>query len=212
MLLSTIKLWKPVALPRLIVAVLLFACGCMHARLIIYFCLSTCPLIAESVSAMLPGLVQQGRLVDLSQSIRRFAFNKYYPAAAIGIAIFSVLLQPLRIPRSIPWQAAEYLSVNKPTGHLFCSAHAGSYLIYRFNGSVRVFMDTRMDRYDPALCRRFVGAMAGDGWKELFQQYDITETLLPRVCPLNQEIEKSPGWKTMYRDNDFSISTRATAQ
>ena len=80
-------------------------------------------------------------------------------------------------------------------------------MIYRFHGSIKVFMDTRVDMYDAALCSRYVAAMNGSGWNELFGEYKITETLLPKSTPLCHIIEHTPDWETIYEDDDFLIST-----
>jgi hypothetical protein len=168
MLLSTLYLWKSAARPRLVLAVVLFAMGYLHARLIIYFCLSTCPLVGQAVSAMLPNITGWPLIARLSDAIKVVAFKKYYPIAVIALSVLVVCSQPIYISRLIPLKAAEYLGSHKLAGNLFCSVSASGYLIYRFRGSIKVFMDGRLDRYDPALCRRYRDSASGAGWKELF--------------------------------------------
>ena len=153
LLLSTAAAWKSVARPRLVLAVVLFVIGCLHARLIMYFCISACPLIGQGLTALLPNITRWGIMMRLSDSMKVVAFNRFYPVAIMAISIMVVCSQPLYVSRAVPLEAGEYLAAHKPVGNLFCSAHAGSYLIYRFHGSLKVFMDTRVDRYDPALCR-----------------------------------------------------------
>ena len=205
---STVQLWKSAARPRVVLSVVLFAIGCLHARFIEYFCLSTCPLIGQAISAMLPNITRRKVIARLSDSIRVVAFKTYYPIAVIAVSIMVVCSQPLYTSKSAPLKAAEYLQSHKPAGNLFCSAAAGSYLIYEFDGSIKVFMDTRVDLYDAAVCRRYVAATMGSGWKELFGEYNIAVTLLPTTSSLNQAIEHDPNWKQIYQDDDFSISVR----
>jgi hypothetical protein len=208
MLLCAMYSWRRVAWPRLILAAVFFVIGCMHARLIIYFCLSSCPLVAQAVSEMLPNITRLTWIASLSDSIKVAAFKRYYPVAVSALSVIVVLSQPIYLSRLVPIKAADWLSLHTIAGNLFCSAHAGSYLIYRLHGSVKVFMDTRVDLYDPALCGRYVSAMAGTGWRELFSQYNIGATLLPESSQLEKAIEVDPDWKKIYDDNDFSISTR----
>jgi hypothetical protein len=208
MLVSSLYLWKSAARPRLVLAFVLFVIGCIHARLIIYFCLSTCPLVGQAVSAMLPKVTRSRVIAGLSESMKVVAFKRYYPIVVIAISVIVVCSQPYYISRSVPLKAAEYLASHRVAGNLFCSAQASSYLIYRFHGAIKIFIDTRIDLYDPALCSRYVAAMSGSGWKELFEEYKIAETLLPKTAPLFQAIEQSPDWQRTYEDDDFAISTR----
>jgi len=205
---STVQLWKSAARPRMVLSVVLFAIGCLHARLIIYFCLSTCPLIGQAVSTMLAKVNAWRKIAHLSEAIKVVAFKRYYPVAVIAASVLVVCVQPVYILRVVPLRAAEYLDAHRVPGNLFCTVTSGSYLIYRFRGSIKVFMDTRLDRYDRALCLRYAAATMGAGWKELFGEYNITETLLPTGLPLNQAIEHDPDWKKVYEDDDFSISIR----
>src|SRR5208283_5654667 len=105
------------------------------------------------------------------------------------------------LQRNVPVHAAKFLESHKIAGNLFCSAHAGSYLIYSSHGAIPVFMDTRIDLYDTALCNRFIGALIyGQGWKELFSQYKIAAALLPNECKLREVLDAEPDWKVVHRD------------
>ena len=199
--------FKKAVLPQILISITLFILGCLHARLIIYFCLYSCPLVARTVTEVLPSLLGKNRVAALSESVKAIASAKYYPAATALLSFVVVMCQPLYLPKDIPFQAAEHLSGMK-SGNLFCSGHTASYLIYRFHGAIRVFVDTRLDLFDPSLCKRFEAAMSGKGWEELFNQYNITETLLPKLSPLNQAIEKKSDWKKIYEDDKFAISIR----
>lgn len=208
MLASTFCLWKTAARPRLALAVVLFAIGCLHARLIIYFCLSSCPLVAEAVSAMLPNLTRLEKINQLSESIKIAAFKKYYPIALMAASVLIVFADPPTSRTTIPQKAAEYLASHRVTGNLFCTAHAGSYLIYRFRGSIKVFTDTRIDLYDGAFCRRYILAIGGSGWKELFGEYKISEALVQKGLRLNDVLEHDPEWHKVYQDEYFSVFDR----
>lgn len=207
MFLATLGFWRSIAATRLIWGAMIFIAGCLHARFLIYFCICTSPLVSEVLSRLLSGFTRLKVIEFMSDTIETAISSKLYPMAVIALSIASVYFQPLYMPTSIPVEAAEYLNSHKVSGNLFSSAHAGSYLIYRFHGAIKVFMDTRIDLYDPALCTRFVAALSGLGWKELFQEYKITETLLPNSTPLANIIGHDSGWKVIYKDDEFSIAT-----
>jgi hypothetical protein len=208
LMVSTLFLWKTAARPRLLLAATLFAMGYLHARLIIYFCLSTCPLVGQAFSAMLPNIIRLPLISRASDAIKEVTFKWYYPLAVVLFSALVVLSQPIYLPKSIPLKAAEYLGSHKPIGNLFCSVSASSYLIYRFHGDIKVFIDGRLDRYDAALCRRYLATSSGMGWKELFAEYNIAEALLPNASPVNRAIEHDVDWEKIYQDEGFSISVR----
>jgi hypothetical protein len=208
LMLSNLSLWKSVARPKLALAAMLFVLGCLHGRLIIYFCLSACTLVGEALTAMLPSVIRMPWISRTSNVIEVVAVKGYYPVIILLLSIFVVCSQPIYIPRSIPLKAAEYLAFHKPSGNFFCPDHAASYLIYRFHGNIKVFIDGRLDRYDAELCKRYLDAMSGVGWKELFAEYNITEALLPNDAALNRAIEHDADWEKEYQDDSFSISVR----
>ncbi len=208
MMLSTFSLWRSVPRPKLILASTLFVLGLLHGRFIIYFCLSTCPLVGEAFTAMLPSVVRTPWISCTSDAIKLVASKSYYPLAVVLLSVFVVCVQSMYIPKSIPLKAAEYLSSHRPSGNLFCPVPAAGYLIYRFHGDIKVFIDGRVDRFDAKLCKRYLAAMYGFGWKELFAEYNIVETLLPNDAVLNQAIEHEADWEKTYQDESFSISVR----
>ena len=205
MLASTFCLWKTAARPRLALAVVLFIIGYLHARLIMYFCLSSCPLVAEAVSAMLPNITRLEKINQLSEAIKVVAFKKYYPIALMAASVLIVFANPPTSRATIPQQAAEYLASHRVNGNIFCTENAGSYLIYRFQGTIKVFHDTRLDLYDAAFCRRYILAINGSGWKELFAEYKICEALVYKANRLNDLLEHDPDWQKVYQDEYFSV-------
>jgi hypothetical protein len=208
LMLSTLSLWKSAPRPKLILAATLFVLGCLHARFIIYFCLSTCPLVGEAFTAMLPSLTRMPLISRTSDAMKVVTSKNYYPPAIVLLSILIICSQPMYLPRSIPLKAVEYLSSHKPTGNFFSTVPAAGYIDYRLHGDIKVFIDGRVDRYDAALCKRYLAALSGFGWKELFAEYNIAETLLPNDAALNQAIEHDADWEKTYQDDSFSISVR----
>ena len=157
---------------------------------------------------MLPSVIRMPWISRTSDAIKVVAFKDYYPLFIALLSILVVCIQPMYIPRSIPLKAAEYLGSHKPNGNFFCPVPAAGYLIYRFHGDIKVFIDGRVDRYDAELCKRYLAVMSGFGWKELFAEYNIAEVLLPNDAVLNRAIEHDADWEKAYQDDNFSISVR----
>lgn len=61
--------------------------------------------------------------------------------------------------------------------------------MYRFHGSVPVFIDTRVDLYDKEFCLQFIQVVQhGTDWKPVFSKYKISSALIPNdsaidFCP-----------------------------
>jgi hypothetical protein len=208
MMLSTLFLWKSAPRPKILLAAMLFALGALHARLIIYFCLSTCPLVGQAFTAMLPNIIRLPLISRTSDAIKVVTSKEYYPLVVVLLSVLVVCSQPMYLPRTIPLKAAEDLSLHRPNGNLFCPVAAAGYLIYRFHGDIKVFIDGRVDRYDASLCKRYLAAMLGSGWKDLFAEYNIAETLLPTDGALNRAIEHDANWEKTYQDDSYSILVR----
>ncbi len=129
------------------------------------------------------------------------------------LATFVVVSQPIFLRRNVPVQAAKFLAEHPLAGNLFCTAHIGSYLIYSSRGAIPVFIDTRMDLYDPRFIERFAKALTeGVGWTELFAQYKIAAALLPNGSKLQIILGGRPEWKQIYQDPDFSLYSHNAAK
>src|SRR5262249_47568550 len=143
-------------------------------RLIVYFCMFSCPLIGEAASALFAPLLKVRPLQYISEALKRAANTSQYVWGVLIVAAMIVLGQPLMFRHNVPVQAAEYLELNPLKGNLFCTAHMGSYLMYTSHGTLPVFMDTRMDLYDADFVNNFRDALLdGKGWEALFAQYKI---------------------------------------
>ncbi|HEY9792776.1 MAG TPA: hypothetical protein V6D22_20410 [Candidatus Obscuribacterales bacterium] len=205
MLLSALAAWKRITTPALLLVVGLFAAGCLHARLMIYFCIVAAPAVGQALT-MAFSRHADAPTERIKAAIVEAATSRLYPVAILVLAILVAWLSPLYPGFALPpVQAAEFLRVNPPAGNLFCSAHAGSYLIYRFRSSIKVFVDPRVDLYDPAFMDTYLKVIQGRDWEETFAKYRIAEALVPNDSPLKDLVALSPRWKSLYRDDAFSI-------
>jgi hypothetical protein len=178
--------------------------GC--GRLIVYFCIYSCPLIGAAFTQVLAPVLRVKPLRLFNEAMKAATNSKQYLWGIVAISALTVFSQPIMFRRNVPVEGAKYLAQHPISGNLFCTAHAGSYLIYTSHGTIPVFMDTRMDLYDEPFVKRFAAALLdGIGWKELFAQYKIANALLPNDSKLALILDKEPDWKQTYRDADFSL-------
>jgi hypothetical protein len=116
---------------------------------------------------------------------------------------------------SQPVAAAQFIererAAGRLTGRVFAPDQFGGYLIYRFEGRLKVFFDGRSDFYNQ-------GAALGDalkigrvrpGWDELLDRYDIQWMLLAPESPIAVTALSSGKWARVYQDSIALVLTRS---
>jgi hypothetical protein len=83
---------------------------------------------------------------------------------------------------------------------LFAPDKFGGYLIYRFNGTRKVFFDGRSDFYGADFLKRYSRMVqVRPGWSREFSKWQFTHALLPVDYSLIPALEVQ-GWTEIYRD------------
>jgi len=173
-------------------------------RLIVYFCIYSCPVIGAAFSQLCQPLLNTKPNKTLSAALKSVALSKLYVVGVVLFTTIVVLRQPTAIPNNIPMKAAQYLKEHPIAGNVFCSAHAGSYLIYSSHGTIPVFMDTRVDLYDADFCKLFLKVLIkGEDWKEVFAKYKIAAALVPNDVKLRTVLDEQPDWKRVYTGDRY---------
>ena len=116
---------------------------------------------------------------------------------------------------SQPVAAATFIERERAAGRLlgrvFSPDQFGGYLIYRFEGRLKVFFDGRSDFYNQ-------GAAFGDalkigrvtpGWDELLDRYDVEWMLLGPNTPIAVTALSSGQWVREYQDATALVLTRS---
>jgi hypothetical protein len=92
---------------------------------------------------------------------------------------------------------------------LFAPANYGGYLIYRFRGELKVFVDGRDDFYGVAFLERYRQLMeVRPGWQQVLDAYGFTHALLPNDAVLLPALE-SAGWKALFRDDVSTLLAKS---
>ncbi len=93
----------------------------------------------------------------------------------------------------------------QPGGRLLAPDKFGGYLIYRFDGRLKVFFDGRSDFYG----RDFLDAyrrlaQVRPGWQEQVRRFGFTHALLPNDYSLVDALQRA-GWTVLYRDGTATL-------
>jgi hypothetical protein len=104
-------------------------------------------------------------------------------------------------PARYPVVAAEAIEKLPASARLVAPDSFGGYLIYRFNGTRKVFTDGRSDFYGVDFMKQYLVLMSGrPGWREIVQSFGFTHALLPNESALKAALEQA-GWTTIAKDN-----------
>ena len=117
-------------------------------------------------------------------------------------------------PGTFPVHAADFLEKTNlkhdELGRVFATDQWGGYLIYRFNGRLKVFIDGRSDFYGQNLLQTYDQVIAiKPGWDGVLNQYDVRFVLVPPASPLASVLQLRTDWKRVYSDTVSSLYERA---
>ena len=127
-----------------------------------------------------------------------------FSLAATGAAALLLIwcgAAPTRFPESrFPVAAAERCEDVLRGRRVLTSDQWADYLIYRFPGQ-KVFLDGRTDFYGRDLTREYATLMLLEpGWSEALRRHGFEVALLPANWPLNEILDRDPGWRRVHRD------------
>jgi len=96
------------------------------------------------------------------------------------------------------------------SARVFAVDQHGGYLIYRFNGRLKVFIDGRVDFYGASFVEDYVTMLlAKPGWRTLFERHHFTHALLPGDAALLDALRRE-GWRKIVSD-PVAVLLRAPA-
>jgi hypothetical protein len=137
-------------------------------------------------------------------------------APVVILAAFALLRTPAIAARTgfpsdqFPIQAAAQLEKLPAGARLFAPDKFGGYLIYRFNGRLKVFFDGRSDFYGAEFLKQYARLVqVRPGWQEQWNTLDVTHALLPNDYSLIPALEQL-GWRVVYRDGTATLLARPT--
>jgi hypothetical protein len=104
-----------------------------------------------------------------------------------------------------PVAASPAVAALPSNARLFAPDKFGGYLIYKFNGTRKVFFDGRSDFYGAGFLKDY-GRMVSvrPGWEALFDSYEFTHALLPHDSPLTGALVQR-GWRQLYSDSTATL-------
>jgi hypothetical protein len=195
-----------------------------HARGIPMAALAVIPLANASIVEALRSL--KGLKAPLRRRLDRYlaytarlrvldsAAGGWLAAPLAAAAAFAILVHPKYAPqvgfdpKSFPVRIAARVPHLPAGSRLFSSDYFGGYLIYRFNGKVKVFFDGRSDFYGIEHMREYLKVLSGEpGWQQVLDKNRITHALVPAKSTMRVLLETA-GWTILDRDQTAFLFER----
>jgi hypothetical protein len=207
-----------------LLAALFVSAGLRSARALPLVALVLLPLANGAITKALAGGVGlrpaiQRRIdgfLAYSDRLRRIdlRMNGLALAPLAIVAMFALLRMPAIAARTgfppdqFPVRAAAELEKLPGGMRLLAPDKFGGYLIYRFQGKLKVFFDGRSDFYGAEFLKQY-GRMVQvrPGWEAQLRKYDFTHALLPNDYSLVPALEQL-GWRVIYRDGTATLLAR----
>ncbi len=132
-------------------------------------------------------------------------------ASLAGVAGLARARQVGFDPARFPVRAASYLEHRGLQHRVFAKDQWGGYLIYRFDGRMKVFVDGRSDFYGVDHLERYAQVVeVRPGWEAVLEQAGVRFVLVPAEHALGSALRMSRAWKTAYADSVAVIFERAS--
>jgi hypothetical protein len=127
-----------------------------------------------------------------------------------GLALVPlVLLAAFCLTRTAGFPSGEFPVAAYPHipagARLFAPDKFGGYLIYRSNGTLKVFFDGRSDLYGADFLKQYSRLVqVRPGWRAYWESFHFTHALLPADAPLLPALEQI-GWRPLYQDKTATL-------
>ncbi len=133
-------------------------------------------------------------------------------AVALAIALNAEWSQFRRepVPWGYPQVASTILLEDYPKARLFNVYDYGGFLINRFDGRMKVFVDGREEMYGDPFLRRYRSLIRGSqGWQQTFEDEGVDAVLVRHVDGLSNRLRVEPGWTEIYSDRSSVLYVRS---
>jgi hypothetical protein len=182
-----------------------------HVRFMPFFILLQIPLIYRGIKDRVStrAVAPERSILLAAFIVMLFAYNYGIPVTLTGMKLYPEW--NINNSQITPVAAVEFIK-RMPAQRIFNDMVFGGYLIWKLSTSERVFIDGRVELYDPAFYQKYDRtAYDPSALEALCNQYKLDTIMLStnRVL-MGQRVPN--GWKSIYQDGHATIFARPTSQ
>jgi len=151
---------------------------------------------------------------ERARAIERMLGGSVLVMLALGLTVGALAAQARAglvgfDPGTFPVRAADYLEQRGLDSRVFAKDQWGGYLIYRFNGRLKVFLDGRSDYYGREMLETYATVTeVKPGWDSVLRRFGVQFVLAAPDHALSSVLAASPQWKRVYADSTAVIFER----
>lgn len=217
---ALLALWQR-NVPHFLMAAFLVALGWKSARGLPMVALVALPIANAAITRALQAAAK-GRsgtlpwLMAVSSEMRTMDRGRHGAALAplAALAVLAWLLQPAVLqrtgfpPERYPLEADAAVAALPPSSRIFSSSAVGGYLIYRFRGQRKIWIDGRADYFGLAPLQQFDQIVwARPGWEAAAARVGFTHALVGNGWPAAAAMSGA-GWRPLFHGFRFTLFER----
>jgi hypothetical protein len=192
--------------------------GLKYIRGIVWYGIALAPVAAEHVAVVLIhlGIQPESQNTPQTRRINRLFFGVLALLAVLSLPWFKPFWPVVPdkaglITAETPIAATQFMLDQSLPGRVFHDMAFGSYLMWAAQPQFKVFVDSRVELYPPALWDDyFTIGNALYNWEEKLSFYGVNTLMLEPVnqARLVESAAASPAWDLVYQDSAAVIFTR----
>jgi hypothetical protein len=191
-------------LHHFVLAILITALALRSARALPLCALLLLPIANAAITRWLESVARTHQFLAYSANLRALDVRFHGFALIPLVLLAAACLTPAAGFPADQFPVAAYPHI--PAGaRLFAPDKFGGYLIYRSNGTLKVFFDGRSDLYGAEFLQQYSRLVqVRPGWRQYWDSFHFTHALLPADAPLLPALEQL-GWRTLYQDKTATL-------
>jgi hypothetical protein len=193
-------------LHHFVLAVLITAMALRSARALPLAALLLLPIANSAITASAVPLAPLKGFLAYSANLRAMD-ARFSGVALVPLVLLAAFALLRHVPTGFPpdqFPVQAYAQI-PAEARLFAPDKFGGYLIYRSNGTLKVFFDGRSDLYGAEFLKQYARLIqVRPGWWEYWESFHFTHALLPNDYGLVPALERA-GWRRIYRDQTATL-------
>ena len=203
---------------EIILVMLLTYMSLYSCRNIALFSIIIAPILSRQIEYLLEGkdgniLIHIKNKAKRYNELDRYANGILWPLMGVILVIaatkFGMFNFRFEEKMRKPVKAVEFLRKEPIKGNMFNADEFGDYIIYSAYPQYKVFIDGRIDIYNPKILSDYQRiSNFENGWENVIEKYQIKWIIYDKDSPLSRYLLERKDWRLIYSDEVTNIFVR----